>query len=312
MLIVKRREQGVLIIKVWLKQVYGILVLAGGYLLLSCMIATPLAAAQDPVGLTATVVASAPTESATITVPTNGQTFIAVPITVSGTCPSGLLIKLFKNNVFGGSAMCSGGKFSLKIDLFNGKNDLIARVYDALDQAGPDSNTVSVTYSASSSKVSVTTDYAKRGANPGETLVWPIVVSGGNAPYAISVDWGDIKLPDLISMSSAGSLELSHIYDFPGVYDVLIRVSDRDADTAYLHVVGVGNGPLEQSTGDQASSVIIRTRVLWWPILIPIPLIIIAYWRAKKREKKRIKDALLKGENPLGLNNVLPPTPPVE
>jgi len=254
--------------------------------------------AQDPVGLTATVSGAAPTQAATINVPANGQTFIAVPITVSGTCVDGLLVKLFKNNVFGGSVMCKSSKYSLRIDLFTGKNDLVARVYDALDQAGPDSNKVSVTYSESGGRVSVSTPYAKRGANPDDSLVWPITISGGKGPYAISVDWGDGELPDLISLATAGSLDLSHVYSSPGVYEILVRVSDSSGDIAYLQLVGVGNGPIDQSGAAQADSVAVRTRTLWWPLLITIPLTIIAWLFGKKHEKKRIKNALLRDEDP--------------
>ena len=69
-----------------------------------------------------------------------------LPVTVTGLCPDGLLVKLFKNNVFAGSVDCTKGSYSLKIDLFTGQNDLVARVYDSLDQPGPDSSIVRVRF----------------------------------------------------------------------------------------------------------------------------------------------------------------------
>lgn len=252
------------------------------------------ALAENPISLTAIVPGAAPTEAAVISVPSDGQSFLAIPINVSGTCPSGLLVKLFKNNVFGGSVTCNSGQFSLKVDLFSGQNDLVARVYDALDQAGPDSNTVKVTYgTTSSTRVTVTTNYAKRGANPGDTLTWPIVISGGKGPYAVSVDWGDGTTPDLISQIDAGNLELSHVYDSAGTYDILIRVSDQSGDTAYLQVVGTGNGPLIQKEAEQEESgVIVRNKTLRWSFLITIPLTIIAWLLGKRHEKKRLKNTI--------------------
>jgi hypothetical protein len=95
------------------------------------------------VGLTGTISAPPPTQGASITFPTNGQSFTEMPVPVRGLCPKGLLVKLFKNNVFAGSVQCDNGTFELSIDLFTGTNELIARVYDELDQPGPDSSTVS-------------------------------------------------------------------------------------------------------------------------------------------------------------------------
>jgi len=54
----------------------------------------------------------------------SGQSFTTLPITVSGLCPSGLLIKVFDNNIFAGSAECSSGSYELKIGLFDGTNSL--------------------------------------------------------------------------------------------------------------------------------------------------------------------------------------------
>ena len=55
-----------------------------------------------------------------------------------------MLVKLFKNNVFAGSVQCEDGSYSIKTDLFVGTNELVARVYDDLDQPGPDSNVLTV------------------------------------------------------------------------------------------------------------------------------------------------------------------------
>ena len=93
---------------------------------------------SSSVGIDGTVRGDPPKNPATISTPGNGQTFAVQPIKVSGLCTTGLLVKIFKNGVFAGSAQCISGSYSLIIDLFDGKNDLIARVYDALDQAGPD------------------------------------------------------------------------------------------------------------------------------------------------------------------------------
>ena len=91
------------------------------------------AQSSDPVqsgsvGLTGTISAPPPTTGATISFPKTGDNFDKVPIKVTGICPDGLLVKVFKNNVFAGSVQCVGGNFSLQTDLFVGTNDLVARV----------------------------------------------------------------------------------------------------------------------------------------------------------------------------------------
>jgi hypothetical protein len=93
-------------------------------------------------GVEGQITGAAPTKAATIGVPGNGQHFGSLPITVSGSCQTGVLVEIFDNNVFVGSVLCRGGSYSLQIDLFDGQNDLVARVYDALNQQGPDSATV--------------------------------------------------------------------------------------------------------------------------------------------------------------------------
>ncbi len=80
------------------------------------------------VGLQATISAPAPTQAAVISLPRQGESFTQLPVTVSGLCPGNVLVKLFKNNVFAGSVQCKNGSFSLITDLFNGDNELIARV----------------------------------------------------------------------------------------------------------------------------------------------------------------------------------------
>jgi hypothetical protein len=195
---------------------------------------------------------------------------------------------VFKNSVFGGSAVCSGGSYSIQIDLFVGNNVLVARQYDDLGQSSPDSNKVTVTFPVSRfsvlNRVSLSSSFAKKGANPGETLTWPIILSGGNGPYAITVDWGDGTQPDIISQEFPGTFNISHIYKSAGVYNVLIRASDKNKETAFLQLVGVGNGEVTDQASASSIPTKTVTKVLWWPALLLIPLIFVAFWLGRKHE----------------------------
>ena len=261
---------------------------------------------QDSVGMQGRIPSAPPTTGATISIPRNGQSFTTLPVTVSGICPNGLLVKLFKNNVFAGSVECTNGSFSLITDLFNGQNDLIARVYDSLDQQGPDSNTVNVSFNdnrpGAGSRVSLTSNFAKRGANPGDTLNWPIVLSGGQGPYAISVDWGDGSTVDLISQAFPGTFDIKHVYKSPGIYNIIVKATDQGGGTAFLQLVGVGNGPLKQDAGSSensdANTTPGQTRILWQPAAILIPFLISTFWLGKRHELHTLRRRIENGERP--------------
>jgi hypothetical protein len=253
-------------------------------------------------GVEATVPSDPPTQAASITVPSNGQTFNNSPINVAGLCPKGLLVEIFKNGVFAGSAECPNGSYSLQIDLFDGRNDLIARVYDALNQTGPDSNIITVTFNSglqnTGPRVSLLTAFAKRGAPPGTPLSWPITLSGGKGPYAINVDWGDKTAPDLISRASTGDFTIEHTYGAAGSYKVTVKVSDANGDSAYLQVVGIGNGPIQQAANGQGGPKQVERVIVWWPFLLTIILIIVAFWSGKRHQLELIRDRLRRGERP--------------
>src|SRR5438046_2780024 len=80
-------------------------------------------------GVEGTISSNPPTQAPVITTPASRQTFNTIPITVAGLCQSNLLIEIFKNGVFSGSTQCQSGSFSLTVDLFSGRNGLIARTY---------------------------------------------------------------------------------------------------------------------------------------------------------------------------------------
>jgi hypothetical protein len=255
------------------------------------------------VGVEGKIPTNPPSAAPTISVPANGQTFNNLPITVSGLCTKGLLVEIFKNGVFAGSTQCTSGSYTLQIDLFDGRNDLVARLYDSLNQAGPNSNTVRVIFvspnATTGPQVLLTTSFAKRGATPGEELTWPLSVSGGTAPFAITVDWGDKSPTDIISRKSPGDFTVNHTYLQSGVFNITIKASDINGNTAFLQLVGVGNGPIQQSTAQSSTNNPQTIRVIvWWPFLITIILIIIAFWAGQKHQLETIRDRLRKGERP--------------
>lgn len=257
--------------------------------------------ADESVGVEGRISSPPPTQAATIVAPANGQVFTNIPITVTGSCPANTIIKIFSNDVFVGSATCDNGSYSLQISLFSGRNDLVAKVFDALDQEGPPSPTVSISFNDPQfaqfgTQVLLTSQYARRATDPNVTMEWPIIISSGVGPYAISVDWGDGTPVELVSQPFAGVITLRHAYREPGVYKVIFKVADRNGSSSFLQVITIVNGPggTNRTVGDSGNqTVITKTRVLWEPALALLMLCILTFWLGRKYElvslRKRIE-----------------------
>lgn len=285
------------------RQFWNRLGLVGAVLAFMLLMPGRLAQAQIPPpgpgtgtsGVQGRVKTPPPSSPATITTPTNGQSFGTMPITVAGLCPSGssLLVKVFSNNVFIGSAQCLSGSYSLQVTLFDGTNELVARIFDSLDQQGPDSNKVTVSYTNSQfsgngvQQFTLSSLYALRGANPAEQLRWPIIINGGTGPYALSVDWGDGKPASLQSEQFAGEVTISHTYSSAGTYVVIVKGVDKDGQTAFLQLVAQANGAVTQQTtktSGKDGGVITIIKVIWIPAALCIPLIFVAFWLGRRYE----------------------------
>ncbi len=259
---------------------------------------------DESVGVEGRIPSAPPTQAATIIAPANGQSSTTIPVTITGSCPAGSLVKVFSNDIFVGSTTCANGSYSLQISLFTGRNDIIARVYDALDQAGPDSRTITINYSDGQfaqfgSQVLLTSQFARRASNLGVALDWPIILSSGVGPYAVSVDWGDGTPAELKSQPFAGVVTLSHTYKQAGVYRVIFKVVDANGSSAFLQVIAVvnGEGGIDKSTGDDTTTpsqtVITKTELMWQPIAALIALAPISFWLGRRFElaslRKRIE-----------------------
>lgn len=242
-------------------------------------------------GLEATRRQPPPTTSVTITSPGSGGSYTTSPITVAGLCTADLFVQIYDNGAMVGAIECKTGSFSIQVTLFTGQNDLTGLQFDDLGQPGPDGNTVTVSYnnasfSAFGTLITLTSNYGRRAANPGDTLTWPLLLSGGTGPYAFSIDWGDGSKPDLKSQALAGQVDISHVYSQAGIYHVTVRVSDVNGVTAFIQLVAIANG---QATSTDTGAVgkaktITVTKVVWIPAVISLVLLGPAYWLGRRSE----------------------------
>jgi hypothetical protein len=252
-------------------------------------------------GLEATKTQPAPTQGATITTPGNGASFATSPITVNGICQTDLLVQVYDNGVMVGSVMCKGGSFSLQVSLFAGTNELTAIVYDDLEQAGPVSNSVTVTYTDTSFKafgasITLTSSYGRRSAPTGTQLSWPLQLSGGTGPYAFSIDWGDGSAAELKSQALAGVVTIAHMYKQAGVYQVNIKVTDVNGVSAFLQVVALASGKVDGTTSSTVTKpdTTVSTKVLWIPALVALASLIPTFWLGRRSQIVSLRNKMLK------------------
>lgn len=250
------------------------------------------------VGLNGTMPAKPPTVAATITSPTTGQRFTTTPVTVKGTCPAKTLVQIYKNDIFAGSTPCDDkGKFEMDIDLLIGQNVLIARVYDDLNQPGPDSNAVTVFYDALPPQASplarfnfggtqmvIVTDSVFRGAFPDREMLVPVTILGGVPPYALNIQWGDTT-NSVTPRKDNLPFKVPHIYKKPGTYQLIFQATDSEGRVAFLSVAGIINGqPTVLPTA--AAGATTNKFLALWPFFAAAVAAVISFWLGERREKK--------------------------
>ena len=283
-----------------------------GICLLVFAILTPAASAITPLptpapkpgsfGLEATKKKAPPSQAATITTPGSGASFATSPITVNGICANGLLVQVYNNGVMVGAVMCVNGSFSMQVSLFAGINELSAIVYDELDQAGPVSNIVTVTYNntnftAFGALLTLTSSYGRRAAPAGTQLTWPLQLTGGTGPYAFSIDWGDGSKPELKSHALAGVITIDHVFKKAGVYTVNITVTDVNGVSAFLQLVAVASGKVDgngAAATDADKQNTPKPEIMWVPTLLSLALLAPAFWLGRRSQLLSLRNKMLK------------------
>jgi hypothetical protein len=135
--------------------------------------------------------------------------------------------------------------------------------------------------------ITLTSNYGRRAANPGSTLTWPLLLSGGTGPYAFSIDWGDGSKPDLKSVALAGEVDISHVYSQSGIYHVTVKVTDVNGVSAFLQLVAVANGTPTNTGGASGNSKggsTTVTKVMWLPAAVCLLLLLPTYWLGRRSE----------------------------
>ncbi len=241
--------------------------------------------------------------------PSNNQRFSNPLIEISGSCQANYLVKVDSNNIFVGAVFCSArGTFRLQIQLFRGQNNLTAHNYDALEQRGPDSATVTVYYDAptysepannGSNKISgvfsIKASNPYKGYEADEEVSWLIEIVGGKSPYAFSVDWGDDS-KDVISRSDSQSFTIKHTYKSSGSgpsnsYKVIIKGTDGGGATALLQLAAIITGKEKPAVAPAGGGISAA-----WPLWLLAVVMVLCFWLGaiiyKRRKKKEEQEPI--------------------
>ncbi|HEX5797523.1 MAG TPA: hypothetical protein VFX86_03985 [Candidatus Saccharimonadales bacterium] len=276
-----------------------LLIIVTGLTLTLCSVsAGPPPPEANSISLSGTFPKDPPKVAATIASPGGGQRFTSSPITIEGTCPKDTIVEIFKNNIFAGSTPCKDGRYSLRVDLLIGRNLIVARVFDVLNQAGPDSNKITVFYDQSGpqgaalvplnfsgSQLLLNTDAVYRGVFPEDELDVPISIIGGEAPYAVNVQWGDLD-NNIIPRKNNQVFRASHAYDKPGTYQITIQATDSRSRVAFLTVAAIVNGQTAATTVSGISKSSVNKLLLLWPFYTSAAAIVFSFWLGERREKR--------------------------
>lgn len=275
----------------------------------SFLISSPLFAVSQSGDITVsgTVPTPPPETPPTIDQPSDGTTFDTKNITVSGRCSPDLIVKIYSNNVFVGATICrSDGTYSLNIDLFLDRNNLLARQFDSLNQSSPDSNTVTVFYLPPEQKpqlpgaaprapaptiaefqLVIDYDYTVQGVFVNKPFHLPVAFRGGTGPYIVTIDWGDGS-SNRFQRSTIDPFDVDYTYSRAGRYIVTIRVTDSTGQVAYLQFVVIVHGQPDDPGTLLLFGHKINQDMTLTVILIGSLLLIIAFLAGKGMRRRKI------------------------
>ncbi|RWZ78221.1 MAG: hypothetical protein EOT05_00420 [Candidatus Microsaccharimonas sossegonensis] len=139
----------------------------------------------------------------------------------------------------------------------------------------------------------------KRSVFTGDTVSLPIRVTGGNAPYALLINWGD-GTTDLKTVLTTEYTNYQHTYNTAGIIGVSIKVTDAKGVTSFLQTVVQVNGSTTPGVKTSPFTNIINGLGTVWtdapvPLYVAAVTLVLGFWvgdifqRLFANDGKRVK-----------------------
>ncbi len=281
-----------------------------------------LKVSASDVVVSAFVQAPIPTVPATIITPVTNARFNDSQTTVTGTCAAADMVKLYRNNNFSGAVLCAiDNTFQIQTALFEGSNDLQARVYNITNDEGPQSPVVRVYYDvpvplipgtntpepvtsapAIVPQFMISAENLYKGYKVGDTIEWQIGAVGGTAPYAFSINWGDGNT-SIVSRRDEGVFTTKHVYkkvgSYKGSYVIRVTASDANDKSSFIQLMIIIQDSKNVSNSIPAVGSISNTTPtlpfnmqLFWPAYVVTFLMVISFWLGQRRTLVKPKHRL--------------------
>jgi hypothetical protein len=202
----------------------------------------------------ARIPAPIPVDAPVITDPASDRTVSKATLIVRGTCPvitPQLVIAILDNGVEAGSTPCdANNNFAISITLQPGQNTLIARSFTITGDSGPDSNSVTVTYTppipppalgSSGNNVSpldMTIDESFMIFSREKNVLWLGSIIGGSGPYHLRINWGDGSQNTYLFQVN-GQHTATHHYRVLRPYDTTFYLTDSSGQYLTRHYAAV-------------------------------------------------------------------------
>lgn len=283
-------------------------------------VAFPGNADSGSITINGIVTGAPPATAPVITAPVTNTQVSSQQITVSGTCTTDLTVVVTDNQVGRGSALCDqNSAFSLTISLSTGTNALEAYHLDGLNQSGPTSNTVIITYqpaatspqtasattptasassaaatgspsTGSSNQFTVAAPYRFDGVQSGQSFTLHGDLEGGTAPYAVQIEWGD-GTQTLLSRAIKGVFTVQHTYAAAGQFVIKLIASDADGLTTYFQTTVSVAGPAAVKPVAPIPPVPVVPAyklAIIWPVFLIACLTVFSFWLGERYDRRRV------------------------
>lgn len=118
----------------------------------------------------------------------------------------------------------------------------------------------------------------KRSVFTGDTVTLPIRLTGGTAPYALWIDWGD-GTTELKTVLNNEYNDYTHSYKAAGIISVSMKTTDADGTTSFLQTVVQVNGTTPTGT---PSSIAAGLGTIWTdapvPLYVAAATLVLGFW----------------------------------